>query len=374
MAYSTESGVYDFSGLSSSLVQGVTGKTEAQVSTLVTSLIAKADQRVKKWIRVPIVVRRERHVADGEKRIFELGPEDTELELYDYTSQQGVEEVFAVYEEGKRLKHNYPKDCDFCENNSSDWTGSNCTITDVANSVASLNVGDYHLQGVFSAAGYMEHPDSQDLNKNIHAWDYITLILQTDDASVTFTLRLYDIDGNANYYEFTLPKADRRYCVSVLLDGFSGSVSWEDTPMYYFRLYASAACTVKLDGLCFNNGYVWTYPYGELIHVETPDITTREGDDGVLGDGTKLHVTYSFDPFKQSTPANIESASARLAGAFLWDYLTGYVLADSKLRLSGETLEPMPPRDVMLVMKKRLIEEAKQDVAEYGFGYVGGCF
>ena len=366
--------MYDYSGLSSELVQSVTDKTEAQVTTLVTDLITKADQRVKKWIHVPIVVRRETHIADGEKRIFELGPEDTELELFEYTSQGGVEEVFAVYEEDKRLKHNYPKDCDFCENNSSDWGNSNCTITDVANSAVSLNIGDYHIQGVYSAAGYMEYPSAQNLNKNIHAWDYVTLILQTTDATATFTLYLYDKDGNSNYYAFTLPKANMRYCVSIYLDGFSGTVDWEDTPMYYFRLYASKACTAKLDGLCFNNGYIWTYPYGELIHTETPDISTREGDDSVLGDGTKLHVTYSYDPFKQSTPANIESASARLAGAFLWDYLTGYVLADSKLRLSGETLEPMPPRDVMLVMKKRLIEEAKQDVAEYGFGYTGGVF
>jgi len=248
----------------------------------------------------------------------------------------------------------------------------------VANSVASLNIGDYHINGVFSASGYMEYPSAQNLNKNIDAYNYISFILQTDDSSITFTLRIYDKDGNNNYYEFTLPQADMRFFVHIYLDGMTGSVDWEDTPIYYWRLYADGACTAKLDGVAFNNGYIWTYPYGEIIHTETETISTREGDDGILGWGTKIHVTYSYNPFLAeynrdgAYPPNIVSASARLAGAFLWDHLAGYVQADSKLRISGDTLQKIPEKDTMEKMKKRLIAEAKEDVAEYGYGFIGG--
>lgn len=384
MPYSTESNVYDYSGLSSDLVESVTGKSTADITTLITDLIVKADQRVDKWVRLPIVVRRERHVATGEKRIFELGAEDSELELFDYNPQQGVQKkrgsgpVYAVYENNHRVKNPYPKDCDECENNDGDWGNSNCTITSVANSVASLNVGDYHINGVYSAAGYMEYPSAQNLNKNIDAYNYVSFILQTDDSAITFTLRIYDINGNYNEEEFTLPKADMRFFVHISIDEMTGSVDWEDTPIYYWRLYASGACTAKMDGMAFNNGYIWTYPYGEVIYTETDNISTREGDNSTLGAGNIIHVTYSYNPFLAeynrdgSYPANIVSASARLAGAFLWDHLAGCVQADSKLRITGDTLQRIPEKDTMEKMKKRLIAEAKQDVAEYGFGFIGG--
>jgi len=370
MPYSTESLVYYYSGLSDDLVQSVTG---SDPTTMIENFIAKADQRIKKWIRIPILLHRELHLGDGENRSFKLGSEDSDMELYDYDPEGGVEKIHAVYMGRARLKLPYPKDCDVqCENNSSDYGSSNCTITDVANTVAEKNVGDYHIQGVFSAAGYMQYPSAQNLKKSIDHYDYVSFILETDDATVTFTLRLYDKDGNYNSYEFTLPSADIRTLVSIAIDNMTGSVDWDDVNLYYWELRADGACTVKLDGFNFNEGFAWGYPYGELYHTETETISTRDGDDGVLGSGYKIYTTYEYDPFKQSTPANIESASARLAGAFLWDYLAGYVIADSKLRVSGETLEPLPPRDVMMVMKKRLIDEARQDVAEYGFGRVGG--
>jgi len=158
----------------------------------------------------------------------------------------------------------------------------------------------------------------------------------------------------------------------------SGSVDWEDDPLYYLRLSCDGTATVQVDGIAFNNGYVWTYPYGELIHTETENISTRGGDAGVLSFGREIRVTYAFNPILAAKnrdgtyELNIQSATARLAGAFIWDHLAGYVLADSKTRLTGDTLEPVPKRDVMLQTKRRLIKEAKQDVAEYGYGYVGG--
>jgi len=370
MPYSTEDLVYYYSGLSDAVVQSVTG---TDPSTMITDFISKADQRIKKWIRIPILVHRELHVADGENRSFKLGSEDSDIELFDYNPEGGVEQVYAVYMNRTRLKLPYPKDCDVqTENNSSDYGSSNCTISDVANTSAEKNVGDYHIKGVFSAAGYMRYPSAQNIAKSIDRFDYVSFILETDDATITFTLRVYDKDGNYNYYEFTLPKADIRTLVSINIDDMTGSVDWNDVNLYYWELHANGACTVKLDGFNFNEGLAWGYPYGELYHTETETYTTRDGDDAVLSSGYKLYVTYSYDPFKQSTPANIESASARLAGAFLWDYIAGFVLADDKLRVSGETLEQLPPRDVMLVMKNRLINEAKQDVAEYGYGRVGG--
>ena len=353
--YSLEADVYTYSGLSSSLIQAVTGKSEAEVSTLVSALIDKADTKIRGSVRIPITVHREYHVADGEKRVFELGPDDEETDLYSYTSQEGVIKVYAVYMSSTKLKLPYPKDCDSFTEAETDYGNSNCTLSKVANSVASLNVGDYYINGVFADAGYLEYPSAQNLNKNINVYDYISFILQTDDATATFTLRLYDKDDNDNYYSFTLPKADMRFLVNIKINSFSGAISWSDTPLYYWRLYSDKACTIRLDGYNFNTGFMWTYPYGELLHTETEELSTREGDAGVLSEGYPVYVTYSYDPFLASTPEYIKSASARLTGAYLWDHLAGCVNADVKLRLAADAAEPVPERDVMLRMKGRLL-------------------
>ena len=371
--YSTEADVYLYSGLSSALIQTVTGKSPAEVTTLITEKIAKADSKIRNAVRVPIIVHRELHVADGEKRVFLLGPEDENLDLFDYNATSEVQEVFAVYIDGVKTHMPYPKDCySQTNNNASDYSTSNCAITGVANSVAPLRVGTYYLSCVYSAAGYIQYPSAGNLNKNIHYFSFASFILQTDNASRKFTLYLYNVNGNANMYEFSLPKANMRFIVSINLNSMTGSVDWSDNNMYYWRLYSDGACTVQLDGFNFNDGFMWTYPYGELIYTETDELSTGEGNEGMLGEGVKLHVTYSFDPFLSSTPEYIKSASARLAGAYLWDHMKGFVQAKYKLELSGDTEEPIPQRDVMERTIQRLINEAKEDIAEYGYGYVGG--
>jgi len=382
LTYCTEDDVYAYSGTSSNLIVSVTGKTAAQVTTLIEDYIAKADRRIKQWVRVPIILHRELHLGDGEKRIFELGPSDEDMDLYDYDPQKGVEKVFAAYIGKERLHMPYPKDCNGHTNlTASSFGSSGITPTDTANSVATRQVGTYHISGTFGVGGgWLQYPSTAYLMKNIDIYKYASFILQSSSVSPTFTFSLYDIDGNANTRTFQLQVAGVRTFVSINIDQMSGTVEWEDTLFGAWRLASNSACSIELDGFSLNQGLAWGYPYGELYYTRCETYSVREGDEGVPSDGYQFRVTYSFDPFdaeyyrEGAYPPYVVSASARLAGAFLWDYLQGYTLADSKIRVSGETLEPLPPKDVMLQMKRRLIREAKEDVAGYGYGHVGGVF
>jgi len=287
-----------------------------------------------------------------------------------------------------RLHLPYPKNCDTHTNAITNIAYSGCVAplaTD--NAQASLEVGTKHLAAIFTGAGYLHYPSTTpptpvyNLGKNIDIYDYASFILQSTTVAPTFTFSLYDISGNAITRTFQLQIANKRTLVCIAINQMTGAIDWEDTLFGGWRLATSAACTIELDGFSLNQGLAWGYPYGELYYTGCETYSVREGDAGVPSDGYPLRVTYNFDPFSaeyyresSAYPPYIVSASARVAGAFLWDYLQGYTLADSKIRISGETLEPLPAKDVMLVMKRRLMREAREDIAEYGYGHVSGVF
>jgi len=369
MPYCSENQVYDASGLTSAKVQTITGKTEAQVTTLVSSYITWAERAIKDWVRLPIVVRRELHLGDGEKFEFDLGPHDEDYSI-DYDPLNDVDSVYAVYFEGKRKKLPYPKDdCDLgCENESSDWATSNVTLTDETTTIA---CGAYSLKGVFSATGYMRYPSTLDLNKNIDIYDWVGFRFRTNDATKTFTVKLYDRSGNANTYDFTVHQADVWYLIMIKVDDFNGSIIWEDEYLYYLDFYANGACTVYVDNLNFNDEVMWTIPQGTFVTMtkQRPIYSDHEGGPA---DGYEIHVTYSFDPFNTTVPSNIEEACACLAGVKLFDHLLGLRAQDVGFVLQADEGTVSLDRFTMEITRRRLLNRAKGLVALYGFGFDTG--
>jgi hypothetical protein len=369
MVYCTESKVYNVSGLSSSKIQTVLGLTEAQVTTLITEHISWAESQIKEWLRSPIIVRGEEHFGDGEKYVFSLGPEDEVYSIH-YDVANNVEKVFAIYLNNKRMKLPYPKDdCDLgCENESSSWSSSNCTLSNEATIVYNQS---YSLKGIFSTAGYMRYPSGENLDKNINIHEWVAFKFRTNDSSRTFTIKLYDRSGNYNYYSFTVYKSNVEYTIMIKLDDFVKNVDWNSENLYYLDLYSDGECTVYLDNLNFNDGVMWNIPTGEIIvMVENKPTYTTKG--GVLPDGYPVKVTYSFDPFKTTVPSYIEEACACLAGAKTFDLLLGRRVQTTGFVLQAKDGSAVTDKYTMSIIRKTLVDRAKDLVGLYGFGFDSG--
>lgn len=373
MSYCDETDVHSAAGTTSAKIQTITGKTEAQVTTLITSFITWATQTIKDWIRIPIIQRRELHLGDGEADEWTLGPEDEDA-IYSlsgsYNPENCVNKVYAMYAYTTRIKLPYPKDdCDLgCEGEASSWTGSNATISD---ETAIYAAGAKSIKAIFSAAGYIRYPSTEDLNKNIDIYDWVAFRFRTTDATKTFTFKLYDRSGNVETYNFTVHKANVWYKIMIKVDDMDGSIDWEHENVYYIDIYANGACTIYVDNLNFNDELFWTIPQGKLVHCHklAPTYSSTEGE---LAEDYELYVTYDFDPFKVTTPANIEEACACLAAVKLFDHLLGFRVQDTGFVLDAEDETARMDRFTMEHRRTQLLERAKQLVGEYGYGWDSG--
>ena len=82
MAYSTEEDVYEATGMNSETIRNLSGKDEDGVTALITGYITKADAHIKRLMKIPITIRKERHIFD-KNHTEELGPDQDEFEVFD---------------------------------------------------------------------------------------------------------------------------------------------------------------------------------------------------------------------------------------------------------------------------------------------------
>ena len=362
MTYCSEEDVYNATGMNSSIVQELSGKTEQEVTSMINSFISQAEARIKRELKIPITIRKERHVGDGHIIIIPLGPQDDEFGIFDYDPENKVEEVYAVYHGNRRVKLPYPKDCDeLTEQTASSWTGSNATISDEQTEV---KCGSYSIKIVFSSAGEAKYPSSANLAKKIKPWKYIAFWFKSSDASVKFQLRLYDKDGNYEYHEFTVEKANVWYPIRLAVEDFTGSIDWAQERLYQIGIHADKACTVYFDNFNFNDGWWWSYPSGTINYGRKSDDKFSSGD--------VVYVTYGYDPFKVSVPAEIQEACACLAGVKLIEYLIGARLRTTAFEVMSQTVEPPLDKFTLENLRTRLIQRYERAMASFGYGFVGG--
>lgn len=356
--YCTETDVYEATGLNTTLVQNQSEKDASAVTTLINGYILDAETTVKNGTGVPITMRTENHLGDGEKSEFQLGPEDEEY--FGYDPEDGVVDVKAVYFGNSRKKLPYPKNCDdFTEEETPDYAVSNCTVT---GETTIKQHNDYSVKMVFSSAGYARYPSGLNLAKNIDIFGYTAFWFRSSDAGVTFTLRLYDKDGNYNSQTFAVDMADVWYIIWIKIDSMTGSVDWETTKCYYFDIYASGACTAYMDNFAFNDGWIYTAPSGLLCIHEASNAGEQPPSEGY-----PFKVTYRYDPFKASVPRNIKIATACIAGIALVDYLRGIRYADTAFRSRGDIGLPKPDKEALIGTRTKLKERAKEKLAEFGY-------
>jgi hypothetical protein len=377
MSYSTESDVYDETGLTSAWTQQLTGKNAADVTTLINNFIADADDKINKRIGIPITVHRELHKGTGEDDEFDLCAEDEFGFFEEYDPANNTVEAFACYFDCKRKKRPYPKDCDQTESIASACAVSNAAVTDETTIVA---CGSNSLRAVFSAAGWVRYPDisSQSvLNKNIDIFDFVSFRIRCSSAAVNLTLRLYDRDGNYCSVTFAVDRADNWFVMHFDIDSdftYPVAFDWDDTKLWYWELHADGACTVYFDNLNFNDEWFITAPQGKFCIAHRIDYLQSAGGSRAQGeepppDGYEFYVTYSVNPFLSSVPQCIAEASAKLAGVKLIDHLIGVRERNTAFLVEGDTLITAPDRETMYHTRSRLISEAKQCIADYGYGF-----
>lgn len=362
VAYSTEEDVYSATGMNTTVVQNLSGKNAAEVTTLIDDYIAKADDRIKRLMKIPISIRKEKHWFDGRNFTVELGPDQDDFEVFDYDPENCVEVVYALFSSSKRrIKLPYPKDCDKLTEDITDMASSNVTL---AKEETIVKCGDASIKATWTAIdGYFAFPTNSNLNKNLYPWTYVGFWFRTSNKDAKFKLRLYSDATTYNEWEFQLTLADVWYVVSVPLNEFdTQNINWcdEGVRCQEIRIYCDTNSTVGyFDNFNFNEGFFWTYPEGLLCW-------SKDQDDQYPTE--TLYVTYAYDPYKVTVPEVVEQASAKLAGVYLLDYLIGIRIRTVGFEQMSESLEFDPDREVLVAQRNKVQKEAEELLATIGYG------
>lgn len=354
MAYSTIDDVLEATGMTLKIVQDLGDKTEEQVNTMIDGFIAKAEGKIKGALGVPITIRKEYHKFE-KNNTLELGPYEDEFEFFSsYNPEDCVEKIYAIYWfEGKRIKLPYPRDCDKLTEDVIDMDSIDCTLTKEESIV---KCGLASIKAEFLVGGKFGFPKNANLNKFIYSWNYIGFWFRTDDTDATFTITLSDKDGNTETQTFTLTFADTWEIVALKMSDFVGSIDWKTTKLQKIEIGSDKACTIYFDNFNFNDSYFWTYPEG-LICWSNPSSNPF----------AQIEVTYSYDPYKNSTPDVIVTASSRMAGVYLMDFLIGCRQRISGFQQMADTLDPRPDRETLEITRARLLREAQSCLASIGY-------
>lgn len=359
MAYSTESDVYEATGQNTTIVQKLSGgKTAEEISAMIGRFIERADRTIKNDLRIPTPVRKEYHCFHDNDTV-QLGPEEDTFGFYAaYDPKDCVEAVYAIYNNVGRVKLPYPKNCDdFTESHTGMTAGANCTLSTEA-TIVKCGVGS--IKAVFSDAGSFSFPSGQNLMKNIEPWDYIGFWAYTLDKTATFTIKIFDADGNFISKTFTLSHNNTWELIQLELVDFTNYSLYEfdnDRHMQYIQIESDADTTLYFDNFNFNDGFFWTYPEG-LICWSMPD--TDVGD-------LEIYVTYAFDPYKVDTPEEITLASAKKAGILLLEYLIGCRQRITAFTQTSDALENLPDRETLEFRRAELQRQVEGILAGIGF-------
>lgn len=363
--YCSEEDVYESSGITEDVVRSLSDKEKAELTQLMTKFIERADKKVRRKLGVPITIRKEDHEFDGNNNTLELGTYEDDFEFFGTIEdpKDCVEEVYAVYqvynkdtesESEDRIKLPYPKDCDELTEDITDMTGSNVTLSKETD-LDIVKCGSACIKAIFSAAGNFYFPAAGNLQKNINPWTYISFWFRASDKSATFTLTLEDKDGNTASETFTVTFNNTWEIISFELSDFD-EIDWESVKLQKIKISSDKACTIYFDNFNFNEGYFWTVPKGLICWADS--------DTDPYG---VIRVTYAFDPYKESVPEDIREASAKLAGVMLLDYCIGLRIAKVGFKQLAESLEEIPDRLTLEVMRNRLKKEAADALNDIGY-------
>jgi len=373
MVYTTENDVYKTTGFSSEIIQKLSGLPAADVSSLIEGYITDAGSELDSDIGLPLTIRNELHLGDGDSNEFELGPRDESyVTVGDFDPTNGVTGVYNVAFSKTKMKIPYPSDCDeWTEYSSSTlvqaaWgCGGNTTLsTESTIKVA----GDYSVKAVLTDADYIQYPKTGTyLNKNIDMFTDIFFWFRTNRRSAIYTIRLYDKDDNYKEETFDVTFNDVGEYHWLDIDSFTnglGSIDWNVTKLQYIRIYSDDVCTMYIDNLCFADSWAFTSPLGKF-HVS---VAENIGGETGPSENYPFYITYSYNPTLPSVPNNIKKACEWLVGVYIIEYLRGIKWSETDFRLMADSLEPDTPmqKSALLGLRDKWLQNYNRCLINYG--------
>ena len=204
--YSSEDDVYSAVGMTNDFLQKVTQKSGTEITTLVNTFIANADERIRRLIGVPITIRKEGHEFFNNPTV-QLGPDrEDPYEMFgDYDPSDKVEEIYAVYYNEYRMKIPYPKNMDQFTEDTTGWAVDHGTMT---KDTTDFKCGTASLKNVMTSAGDIYYPSTKNLHKRIYPWFYIGFWFKCDTPNVNFQFRIVRSTGSYYYGNFNLSNAN----------------------------------------------------------------------------------------------------------------------------------------------------------------------
>ena len=363
MGYSSEEEVYEEGGLNSDTIQNLTGKSIAEVTSLVLKYINSGDKKIQRLLGIPITIRKEEHEFLKNKTVV-LGPYEDSFEFFNtYDPEDCVEEVLAVFSRwGRNMSHSgerrvlpFPKNCDDLTEDIDDMDdGINCTLS---KEVTIKKAGTASIKAVFSGAGYFFFPTNANLDLKLYIWNFLSFLFRTDNKTATFTITLYDINENSETKTFTMNYDDTWEIISFDLNDFIGNIDWSVTNLQKIKISVDKACTIYFDNFSFNDGLFWTAPEG-LICWSDPSSEPI----GVFS------VSYSYDPYKVNTPEDLKEASAKMAAIKILDYCLSARQRLIAFKQVAENMDKTPDKESMEVTRGRLKREVMEILGGIGFG------
>lgn len=342
-------------------------KTHASAQAFIEELISNSQSQMQDELHVYTVVRRERHLGTGEADVFALGPQDSKSYVH-YSPAGCLVDVVNVFLGGDCDAHRtlqpYPTDCELGTDDYTEWMGT-ATLTNSTTRKA----GSYSVSAVFAnTVQYARYPDTvtnaEWVDKNIDAYGWMAFYVRSSVVNVTVTVRLFNADGDYNEASYKIVKASHWYLVMLDLDeDFTSTVDWDDDNLMYVEFRVDTACTLLIDNMNFNDGWMCTAPAGEVAIMHR----ISENEDPI-GRNYPFYVDYRFDPYLVSTPANIKKACSCLAGIDLIDFLRGVRQADTGFEGQGSSGMPVPDREALVTTRRELKMKYDEAVNSVGYG------
>lgn len=342
--------------------------SDADVEEMIEEFIEEADEEIQEELDIPMEVMMEVHIADGETSDFLLGPLDEE-HWCGNTIENNLEEVIHVYFGGDEPKyrkfHPFPTDCDGEYTETSPHAGEwNTTVSNCTASLETTTVkcGDASIKFVFTNAGYSRF--IMDNSKNINAFDYVAFAFYSSLTTPTFTLKLYNEDGDCDTQTFTVTRSGVWNIIWIKIADMTGSVDWDTDKLYEIELYSDSAVTCYMDMLNFNDGYCWAAPQGYLYIHEA-----ENAGETPYTEGYKFYVTYTYDPYLTNTPKLVRRASKYFAGADLVEHLVGLRQSQTGFESQGESGVTIPDKETLIYNKGKLRMKGEEALRAIGYGW-----
>lgn len=300
--WSTEDKVYFYTGMNSNIVQKMSGKSAADVTTMIDSYISTCDQRIRHKMGLPYTIRKEYHVFHFNEMFRAMGPQEDEFEFFDYYDPTDrVEKVFAIYSGKYRLKYPFPKNCDDLTEavtvvsteksiDGMQWDVDDVPTSGTPTTTVAQDTTDY-MSGKASikctvtntTGGMIIFPKNRNLNKAQYPWDYISMWMKVDDPEAKFRITIYDnrgrtsqsawfhvgaTDFNMKYTDLNPAIADTWEITALKFMMFPSytTVNWVFVPVQYFTIEVDRKCVFHIDNLSFNDGMFFTAQIGRA-HV-----------------------------------------------------------------------------------------------------------